>query len=64
MAGTCMKNWSGSGIRLLSVTSRAGHRSKYNSTKKHLLYVSTTTSNFPQLQNFSAFLSYDGLQIN
>ena len=27
-------------------------------------YVSTTTSNFPWPQKFSAFLSYDELQIN
>ena len=31
---------------------------------KGFVYVSTTTSNFPRLQNFSAFLSYEGVQIN
>ena len=31
---------------------------------KSFEYVSTTTSNFPWPQNFSAFLAYDELQIN
>ena len=52
-----------------------GHVSTKNSTRKHLHgkmilkakvlnYISTTPSNFPWPQNFSAFLSNDKLQIN
>ena len=53
-----------------------GHESTENATRKHWItgdvihrhkgldYVSTTTSNFPWPQKFSAFLPRDELQIN